>query len=291
MSTNEVLFTGYSGFLGKNYLNILAQNQNSDIYLLGRKQMDDDNYKWSYFDIEYASRYRILQLRGPCPLLVHFAAKLPHQGDNFETITEEELGFLDACKSAGIKRVVFASTGGVYGYKNNSDERDTPKPNTPYAKYKLIIENRIRKLWPGQCLIVRLFFPYGPEQDTPRLIPSLINKIKKKEIISIQGNNGITLNPVFYKDALTAIEFLLNNNINGTYNIAGRECLSLRNIIEIISVELGKEAYINIENGVEDYLTGSTKLLLSINPQLITTNFREGISETITKYCGVKNEK
>jgi UDP-glucose 4-epimerase len=78
----------------------------------------------------------------------------------------------DACAVAGVKRVVFASTGGaIYGEVppgTKATERTIPAPESPYAIHKLAAEQHLavyRKHRGLETCILRYANVYGPRQD------------------------------------------------------------------------------------------------------------------------------
>jgi UDP-glucose 4-epimerase len=79
---------------------------------------------------------------------------------------------LDACVAAGVRRVVFASTGGaIYGEVppgTKATERTVPAPGSPYAIHKLAVEQLLsvyRKHRGLETRILRYANVYGPRQD------------------------------------------------------------------------------------------------------------------------------
>jgi UDP-glucose 4-epimerase len=78
----------------------------------------------------------------------------------------------EACVAAGVKRVVFASTGGaIYGEVPNgtrATERTQPAPASPYAIHKLAAEHHLgvyRRHRGLEACILRYANVYGPRQD------------------------------------------------------------------------------------------------------------------------------
>lgn len=78
----------------------------------------------------------------------------------------------EACAAAGVKRVVFASTGGaIYGEVppgSRATERTAPAPASPYAIHKLAAEHHLgvyRRHHGLETCILRYANVYGPRQD------------------------------------------------------------------------------------------------------------------------------
>jgi nucleoside-diphosphate-sugar epimerase len=70
------------------------------------------------------------------------------------------------------------------------------------------------------------------------LIPRLVSNIQNGIAISIQGDDGIKINPIHVLDAARAIQASLNLKGCHRINIAGPNTLSLREICNIIGTAL-----------------------------------------------------
>ena len=90
---------------------------------------------------------------------------------DIDTNLRATIELLEACVEAGVKRVIFPSSGGtVYGDQPATiiDEDALPQPRSPYGIIKLTIENYLRyfKYTHGLDYIVyRIANPYGPGQN------------------------------------------------------------------------------------------------------------------------------
>ena len=80
---------------------------------------------------------------------------------------------MEAMRDVGVKRVVFISSGAVYGEQETQPLKEsfTPKPGSPYAVSKLAAEyyvHTIGALWGIETVALRVFNAYGPGQQLPR---------------------------------------------------------------------------------------------------------------------------
>jgi UDP-glucose 4-epimerase len=82
------------------------------------------------------------------------------------------LNLFDACVKSGVRRIVFASTGGaIYGEVpdgRKADESWPPRPLSPYAISKLTVEQLLdvyRSQHGLQSVVLRYANVYGPRQD------------------------------------------------------------------------------------------------------------------------------
>jgi UDP-glucose 4-epimerase len=92
---------------------------------------------------------------------------------------------MEAMRDAGVKRVVFTSSGAVYGEQNDQPVHEdlAPNPGSPYAVSKLAAEHYVRTigaLWGIETVVLRVFNAYGPGQSVPPshapVIPQLLKQ-------------------------------------------------------------------------------------------------------------------
>jgi UDP-glucose 4-epimerase len=82
------------------------------------------------------------------------------------------VSLMEAMRDVGVKRVVFVSSGAVYGEQKVQpvSEKAIPNPSSPYAVSKLSAEyyvHTIGALWGIETVILRVFNAYGPAQPLP----------------------------------------------------------------------------------------------------------------------------
>lgn len=77
--------------------------------------------------------------------------------------------FLRECADAGVERMVFASSGAVYGTSSSTPHRESEalRPHGPYARLKATSEENVAAMresgaFPGLALAFRIFNVYGP---------------------------------------------------------------------------------------------------------------------------------
>jgi UDP-glucose 4-epimerase len=206
--------------------------------------------------------------------------------------------FAAAAKTASRPVLAFCSSRLVYGRPERLpvDEEHPVRPASFYAVHKLTLEHYLRILGATQGLrfcIFRLSNPYGPhwpqQQKTYGLINQFIAHALTKQPIDIFGDGLQKRDYIQVEDFISAMlaassrEFCLGE----TFNVGGRESISIRDAVTIITEEIpGTQVryrpwpteYRAVETG--DYQTDLTKLnrFVHLPPQMA---FRQGLRQTL----------
>lgn len=121
---------------------------------------------------------------------------------------------MEAMRDVGVKRVVFTSSGSVYGDQNDQPLTETtpPNPGSPYAVSKLAAEYYVRTigaLWGIETVSLRVFNAYGPGQPHPAahppVIPHFIRQTVRGGTIVIYGRGEQTRDFVHVDDVVEAM--------------------------------------------------------------------------------------
>ena len=121
---------------------------------------------------------------------------------------------MEAMRDAGVKRVVLASSGAVYGEQEHQPVREDMRsnPGSPYAVSKLAAEHYVRtigRLWGIETVILRVFNAYGPGQLLPPAHPPVIPQLIKQAIgggsLVVFGDGKQSRDFVFVDDVMDAL--------------------------------------------------------------------------------------
>jgi UDP-glucose 4-epimerase len=121
---------------------------------------------------------------------------------------------MEAMRDVGVRRVVFISSGAVYGDHDTQPLRETaiPSPRSPYAVSKLSAEYYVRTigmLWGIETVVLRVFNAYGPGQHLPPVhapvIPYFIRQACHAGTIVIHGEGKQTRDYVYLDDVVNAM--------------------------------------------------------------------------------------
>ncbi|MDB5779379.1 MAG: Nucleoside-diphosphate sugar epimerase [Polaromonas sp.] len=172
----KVMITGGTGFLaawlirrllaGGHSVRVLDRNQN---YQVARAIAGPgaDSVEWRIGDV--TRRTDVDDALQGCDVAVSLAGLLTPacQADPVLGAQVNLIGVLnvfEAAKAAGHRKVVYASSAGVYG----PDDGKTPRPTTHYGAYKLACEGCARAYWATDGIAsvgLRPFVVYGPGRE------------------------------------------------------------------------------------------------------------------------------
>ncbi len=121
---------------------------------------------------------------------------------------------MEAMRDVGVRRVVFTSSGAVYGEQSNQPLREStvPNPRSPYAVSKLSAEYYVRtigQLWGIETVALRVFNAYGPGQHLPPVhapvIPYFLRQSRHDGTIVLHGDGQQTRDYVYLDDVVNAM--------------------------------------------------------------------------------------
>lgn len=180
--------------------------------------------------------------------------EFPEQAEQMLQVnTVSTLRLLDYARRAGARTFIYASSGGISGYGEQEFSEDVKIPSRNdlgfYLSTKLCSEILAENYTSFMNVIVlRFFFVYGVGQHRGMLIPRLVQAVIDGKPITLQGPEGLHLNPIYVSDAATAIQRALALQGSYTINIAGPEVLNLRQIGEIIGRAVGKAPCFEVQS-------------------------------------------
>jgi len=149
----------------------------------------------------------------------------------------------------GIKKVVFCSSGGtVYGKKQGLlDERELPKPFSPYGICKLTIEYFLNYFQQRNGLafdVYRIGNAYGPRQPmrTPQgVIAVWMGNISRGDELQVYGNSETIRDYVYVEDIARLMAHSLRDlHSSDIFNISSSEGTSILELLEIFKTVIEK---------------------------------------------------
>jgi UDP-glucose 4-epimerase len=121
---------------------------------------------------------------------------------------------MEAMRDVGVKRVVLASSGAVYGEQAAQPLRETqmPNPRSPYAVSKLAAEAYVRTIGALvgiETVALRIFNAYGPGQPLPAVhapvIPHMLKQALTGGSLVVHGDGSQSRDYVYVEDVVDAL--------------------------------------------------------------------------------------
>lgn len=208
------------------------------------------------------------------------------------------VAFMQAAVAAGVRRYVFASSGGtVYGpgCMTPTPEDAPTNPICSHGLTKLTIESYLRMhaaIDGLEIVILRIANAFGPDQAFRKgqgLIPAALGRVTQGLPVQIVGNGMAVRDYVFIDDVVDAFEaaLTLTNAAGGTFNIGSGQGRSVIDVLDAIEHELGMPIH---RVRVPDRLTDTAVSLLDITAAADMlgwyprTDFRTGLERTVAAW-------
>ena len=310
-----IVVTGGLGFIGSNLINILSKKKHFIInidkvsYASNFKNISNNIKNYKFYRQNINDQIFIKKILNKYnPSLIFNAAAETHVDrsidDPKQFIDSNICGvfnLLEAIRMYNKKlKLINVSTDEVYGDINklSSKENDAYNPSSPYSASKasgdLLIKSYIRT-YNVPAIITNCCNNYGPNQYPEKLIPTIIYKIIKNEIIPIYGDGKNVREWMHVNDHCAAlIEIAMKGKVGQSYNIgSGIKMQNIEIMKKIISIF--KEININQKNKINfffvkdrpghdfRYSLNSSKLKRELKWEC-KIDLTEGLKETIYWY-------
>jgi UDP-glucose 4-epimerase len=258
------LITGAAGFLGSALANHLAreghQVRGLDDLSTGDPQALSPDVHFTRGDV--SDRPKLWTLLQEVDVVYHLAARVSvpesilYPRDYNTVNVGGTVALMEAMRDVGVRRVVLASSGAVYGDLGEQPlaEGDTPNPRSPYAVSKLAAEYYVRTiggLWSMETVGLRIFNAYGPGQHLPAshppVVPYFLRQALRGGTLVVHGDGSQTRDYVYVDDVVSAmVAASTAPNVNGLV--------------------------INVGSGLETSVNGLVKQVLDVtggNPEIV----------------------
>ncbi len=146
---------------------------------------------------------------------VSVAESLLHPREYSQVNVVGTVSLMEAMRDSGVGRVVFTSSGAVYGRQPHQPvhENDTPAPDSPYAVSKWAAEQYIHTIgerWGIETVALRIFNAYGTGQALPSshapVVPRYLRQAMTGGSIIIYGDGRQSRDFVHISDVVAALK-------------------------------------------------------------------------------------
>lgn len=253
------LITGAAGFLGSALANQLIMAGHSvravDDLSTGSPEKLSDQVVFTRADVN--DRPKLWTLLQDIDCVYHLAARVvvpesvlyPREYNHVNvggTVT-----LMEAIRDVGVRRVIFTSSGAIYGNQpiQPVKEHAIPNPKSPYAVSKLAAEyytHTIGSLWGIETVCLRIFNAYGPHQQLPPthppVIPYFLKQAHENATIVFHGDGNQTRDYIYIDDVVEGlIAAATANSVNRTtINLGSGRETSVRDLARLVVEITGK---------------------------------------------------
>src|SRR4051812_47463463 len=254
-----LLVTGAAGFIGSNFVRMLAKRAGGDHKIVALDKLtyagnlaniadviDSKRLVFERADICDAQAVTKIWDQHGVSDIVHFAAEshvdrsIMSSGPFVQTNIVGTQVLLDIAKSKGVNRYLQVSTDEVYGsLPENKPEvkftEDTPlQPNSPYSASKAASDGFVRAYhhtFHMPVLITRCSNNYGPYQFPEKMIPLFVTNLMEGKKVPLYGDGMNVRDWIHVEDHCEGIWAVLTKGRPGeVYNLGGNSELTNRTV-------------------------------------------------------------
>jgi UDP-glucose 4-epimerase len=255
----KILVTGGAGFIGAALANHL-------VGLGHRVRVIDDLSSGDPSSLENAVAFtrgdvrdipKLWTLLRDVEVVFHLAARVSVSESILYPVEYNEVNvggtvsLMTAARDAGVRRVVLASSGTVYGEQEEQPVKETAlvRPPNPYAVSKIASEyylSALGALYDIEVVTLRIFNAYGPGQAVPPSHPPVIPHFLRQALAgstpTVFGSGKQTRDFIYIADVVSALTTAgLADNVNGLIiNIGTGQEVSINDLLKKAERLLGK---------------------------------------------------
>ncbi|MFT7086866.1 MAG: UDP-glucose 4-epimerase [Rickettsiales bacterium] len=265
---NTILITGGCGFIGSAVVRRIRNDKNLQHYKLiivdnlavGKKDnIKDYADKIEFHQIDIRSKEDLDPLFEKCDYVIHLAANVSIQKSIEDPSYSHSVnlsGFinvLELSKKHHIRNIVYASSAAVYGDLSQELSEYLPiRPISPYGFEKMADEyyaKFYKQYHNVKSVGLRFFNVYGAgnhkDSDYAGVIKIFGDAIENNEEIKIYGDGSQTRDFIFLEDVADVVVKSLIGNLQGVFNLATGNSISILDLAKTMQKVAGKELPIN----------------------------------------------
>ena len=271
------LITGAAGFLGSALANHLSRQGHQ---VRGIDDLSTGDKDALYPDVHFTrgdvnDRPKLWTLLQDVDVVYHLAARVSvpesvlYPREYNAVNVGGTVSLMEAMRDVGVRRVILASSGAVYGdilhpslplaehprkgiqgegikgkVAQKLTEATPPNPRSPYAVSKLAAEHYIRTigaLWGIETVSLRIFNAYGPGQNVPvshpPVVPHFIKQTLRNGTIVVHSDGMQSRDYVYVDDVVTALTATMTApSLNGlVINVGSGTETSVRDLVNAVT--------------------------------------------------------
>ena len=260
----KILITGSAGFIGshivEHYQGIADEIRVLDNLRTGYRH-NLDGLNCTFIEGSITDRALVEQAVAGVDYVFHLAAlvsvpeSMAKPGECVDINVLGLLNVLEAAATAGVKKLVFASSAAIYGDNPTVPKLETmlPEPKSPYAITKLDGEYYLGMYHAEgrlETAAIRFFNVFGPRQDPKgayaAAVPIFIEKAVRNEPITVYGDGEQTRDFIYVKDIVGALTFAVETaGVTGVFNAGYGGQLSINQLASELIAAAGSTTVVH----------------------------------------------
>jgi nucleoside-diphosphate-sugar epimerase len=311
MAKQKYLVTGGAGFIGCNLVRYIL-NKGCDVVVLDnfatgkRENLTEIAGDITLIEGDIRDRKTVDKAVASCTAIFHEVAlgSVPRSVEDPMTSHDVNVNgtvnVLEAARSAGVKRVVFAASSSAYGNQPLSPKHEgmVPAPISPYAANKIACEAYLQAYaaaYGMETVALRYFNVFGPHQDPAgayaAVIPAFVSRILHKQRPEVYGDGEQSRDFCYIQNVCKANWLAANAPAKvctgEAINIACNQSTTLNQILNKLKQLLNSDIqpiYSKVRAGdVKDSLAdiSRAKAVLGYEPEVL---FEAGLEKAIGWY-------
>lgn len=312
----SVLVTGAAGFIGSHLCEALLSSGRHVVGIDNFDEFYEKSYKISnlknltcnekflFLEGDAGNRHLLEGISYPISSVIHLAAKAGVQPSlrNPQSYIHANISvtntLLEWMRSAGKKKLVFASSSSVYGNTLEvpfREEQNTDAAYSPYAFTKKaceVMNHTYHQLFGIDIMNLRFFTVYGERQRPDLAIHKFVDLIFSGKPIRMYGDGSTARDYTYYADTIKGIMAALqyietHEGVFETLNLGNSQPVCLRDLIDAIALATGKQPLLIREDEKPGDVTvtfadiSRARELLGYHP---TMSLQEGLERFVNWY-------
>lgn len=251
----KVLVIGGCGFIGSHVVDTLLEH-GVDVRVVDRRP---EAFRAPLPSVDYVmcdlgDTAQIYEALSGVDAVVHLASTTVPGTSNLDPVADisgnliTTVRLLEVMRSAGVRKMIYLSSGGtVYGVPQ-SDPMPETHPKCPISSYgivKVAIENYLfmeHKLHGLQHVVLRASNPYGPRQGhtgVQGIIGTHLWRLSRGQHIEIWGDGSIVRDFIHVADLAELCFTALMSDAHGNFNAGSGEGTSIAQVVDCICKTVG----------------------------------------------------
>jgi UDP-glucose 4-epimerase len=264
----KALVTGGSGFIGTHLVDeLVTRGWKVRVLDLFDRRYGSLPRSVELVRADLSNDYALREALTDVEIVFHLAWGSIHEVATRDPLHDIEMNvmpsvrLIEHCRTVGVQRLVFLSSGGtVYGPARYLpiDEAHPTDPISAYGVTKLAVEKYLHMyhhLYGLDYVVLRPSVPYGPYQDPRRrqgAVSVFLYRALKGEPLDVWGDGSVVRDYFFIGDLISAMVLAATTReIEGgrVFNIGGGRGYSLNELIQVVEQVTGRPAMVRYQPG------------------------------------------